>query len=127
MLPLCPGWNSRNWAFPGHSAAILLPAIGAAITNKGDFHPARLEGEAPNEHQRALCVSVPRGWGVQALGTHLGRVDVAVNPPCLVFSAKPRAQPSPSAAPAELMFAPFPRSGALGEGEQGWQVRQVRE
>lgn len=106
MLPLCPGWNSRNWAFPEHSAAILLPAIGAAITNKGDFHPARLEGEAPKEHQRALCVSVPRGWGVQALGTHLGRVDVAVNPPCLVFSAKPRAQPISSPCRADVRSLP---------------------
>lgn len=68
MLPLCPGWNSRNFGLsqgtPLRSRSLQTGQESQIkeifIMPGSNYEPA--EGEAPNEHQRALCVSVPRGW-----------------------------------------------------------------
>lgn len=77
-----------------------------------------------------MCVRAEGLEGVQALRKHLGRVDVAINhlwaPRCLILSAKPRAKPRLSEAPAALVFVHFPLFGAFRGAERGLQVQQVR-
>lgn len=76
---------------------------------------------------RFVC---PRGLG-RGLRKHLGRVDVAVNPPLAStlphFPCKAPSQAQAVRSPCRAdFFAHSPLCGAFRGGEQGRQVRQVR-